>query len=147
MRVLFLSCLMILRSGCAPVSTLVRIPTLNPLISEKLKSLSSRPAYLPPPTNDEVLLHRIAQVNHNTKVKLIKFPANHTKHMDYQLLLDAPRVCERPGMKTRVVELGSLPVLAPQLLLCQRHRNFQLGLCGDPDQRAVHFGPTVKGLC
>ena len=66
-----------------------------------------------PPTNDEVLLHRIAQINHNTKVKFTKFPADDNKHVNYQLLLDALRACERLRMKKRVVELGPLPVFSP----------------------------------
>ena len=66
-----------------------------------------------PPTNDENLLHRIAAVNHNTMVKLAKFPAPQTQLVAYQRLLGYPKTAERRGMQTRALELGSLPVLAP----------------------------------
>ena len=94
------------------VSTLVRIPMVMSTFLEKLYSPSTS-KYVVPPTNNEALLHRIAQVNHNTKVKLTKFPAAHTEHVEYQLLLHVSRACERLGMRTRVVEFGPLPVLAP----------------------------------
>ena len=40
-----------------------------------------------PPSNDETLLHCIAQVNHNTKIKLTKFPAPHTQLVDKCLVI------------------------------------------------------------
>ena len=66
-----------------------------------------------PPTNDEILLPRIAQVNHNTKLKFAKFPAPQTQFVDYQKVLGCPRTAEATGMKTIAREFGSLPVLAP----------------------------------
>ena len=63
-----------------------------------------------PPTNDENLLFRIAQVNHNTKLKLAKFPAPQTQFVDYQKVLGYPRTAEATGMKTIAREFGSLPV-------------------------------------
>ena len=53
----------------------------------------------------------MAQIDHNTKVKLTKFHIDHTKHVNYHLLLDALR--EWFGMKKRVVEVGPLPDLPP----------------------------------
>ena len=66
-----------------------------------------------PPSNDETLLHCIAQVNHNTKIKLTKFPAPHTQLVDYQKVLGYPPTAEKTRMKTKAMEFGSLPVLAP----------------------------------
>ena len=66
-----------------------------------------------PPTNDEAMLHRIAQINNNTKLKLTKFPASHTESVMYQLLIDASQTCEKSGAEKRTVKLGPLPVHSP----------------------------------
>lgn len=70
-----------------------------------------------PPVNDEVLIERIAQINHNTRAKLTTFPNSHTKLVKYHLLLDASKICEKVGVQQRTVELGPLPVFPPNTSL------------------------------
>ena len=66
-----------------------------------------------PPTNNELLLERIAIVNHVTKAKLAVFPPPHYSNAKYFRLLEASKVVLKAAPTLRTVKVGAQPLLSP----------------------------------